>query len=136
MKRWKVWASIVALFAAGFLIGSAGTAFYIKHVMDTIIDGGPPAVRRVVMKKLTRNLKLTTDQREKVEEVVRTTQEKLIEIRLKNEPIVDKVVREGADEAKEYLDEGQREKLDSMLEKARSRWMLSGKEEEHSSNTQ
>ena len=129
MKRWKIWASIVALFVAGLLIGSAGTALYIKHVMDRIIDGGPPAVRRVVMNKLTRDLKLTDEQRGRVEKVVKATQDRLIQIRLRNEPLVYKVVQEGADEVKGYLDEGQRDKLDSLLEKARSRWMLAGREQ-------
>lgn len=130
MKRWKIWASIIALFVAGFLVGSAGTALYIKHAVDRIIEGGPPAVRRVVMNKLTRDLKLTEEQRARAKEVVKSTQDRLIEIRLQNEPVVDRILREGAEDLKGCLDEGQGKKLDSMLEKARSRWMLSERRKE------
>ena len=59
MKRWKIWACVVALFLSGFLIGSAGTALYIKHAVEKVIAGGPPEVRRIVMRRLTHKLKLT-----------------------------------------------------------------------------
>ena len=121
MKQWKTWLVIVSVFLSGIVLGSAGTGFYMKHRIGGLFHQGLPAVRKVVMKKLTSELNLTQDQQDEAMEIVEETQFKLLQLRLQYQPQMDKIIEAGIAELKLKLTADQQKKLDALYEKIKKR---------------
>ena len=117
MKKLNTWLVIVALFISGIIIGSVGTGFYMKHRIGGLFHQGLPAVRKVVMKKLTSELNLTQDQQDEASEIVEETQFKLLQLRLQYQPQMEKIIEAGITELKTKLSADQQKKLDALYEK-------------------
>ena len=59
VKRWNLILGLVVLFLSGVLVGALGTAIYFKQAMGHTFGESQPAIRKLVMKKLVRELDLT-----------------------------------------------------------------------------
>ncbi len=124
MKQWKTWLVIAVVFLSGIIMGSVGTGFYMKQRIGRILHEGLPAVRKVIMKKLTAELNLTQDQQEEVEEVVEETQLQLQQLRAQYHPQMEKIIENGIATTKTSLSAEQQKKLDALYEKVKKRWSL------------
>jgi hypothetical protein len=124
MKKWKTWLVITAVFTSGIIMGSVGTGFYMKHRIGGILHEGLPAVRKVIMKKLTAELNLSQDQQDEVEEVVEETQLQLQQLRVQYRPQMEKIIETGITTLKTRLSAEQQKKLDALYEKVKKRWSL------------
>ncbi|MGD0281567.1 MAG: hypothetical protein ABSB95_04305 [Dissulfurispiraceae bacterium] len=124
MKQWKTWLVIAVVFLSGIIMGSVGTGFYMKQRIGGILHEGLPAVRKVIMKKLTSELNLTHDQQDEVEEVVEETQLQLQQLRAQYHPQMEKIIENGIATTKTSLSAEQQKKLDALYEKVKKRWSL------------
>jgi hypothetical protein len=124
MKKWKTWLVITAVLTSGIIMGSVGTGFYMKHRIGGILHEGLPAVRKVIMKKLTAELNLSQDQQDEVEEVVEETQLQLQQLRVQYRPQMEKIIETGITTLKTRLSAEQQKKLDALYEKVKKRWSL------------
>jgi len=118
--RWKLISGLLLVFALGILAGSVGTGFYLKHRLAPLIKD-PRARKAFIMKKLSKELNLTSDQKSKIEPIVEQMLEKRREYYLKNRQEVKTIFDQGFAQISEELNEDQRQKLDGLREKFRRR---------------
>ena len=122
MKKFKLWAGLLAIFASGFIIGFFVAGAQAKHSFERIFAGGPMVARDVIVKRLTRELALNETQRERVDEIVCRTQTRLFKIRKTHMPEVKELIDGSITEMKQWLDPEQCKKLDDHFERVRHRW--------------
>ncbi len=116
MENWLV---IAAVFVSGVIIGSVGREFYLRHRVRGILHQGLPAMRKVIMKKLTTELNLTKDQQEEAEEIVEETQFQLQQLRAQYHPEMEEIINNGVTTMKTRLTAEQQKKLDALYEKVK-----------------
>lgn len=124
MKKWKIWAGIALIFISGLLAGSAVTGLYVKHRLERIFHEGPPAIKKVIMRKLTSELSLTKDQKAEIEKIVSETQSGLQQLRLRNQPEIEKILDRGLEQMKTKLVSEQQAKIEKLYGQAKQRWRL------------
>jgi hypothetical protein len=124
MKKWQTWLVIAAIFFSGIIIGGAGTGLYMKHRIGGILHEGMPAVRKVIMKKLTTELNLTGDQQDEIDEIVEETQLQLQQLRAKYRPQMEDLVDTSIATIKTRLSPEQQKKLDALYANVKKRWSM------------
>jgi len=114
--RWKLIAGLLLVFVLGILAGSLGTGFYLKHRLAPLIKE-PRARKTFIMKRLSKELNLTPDQKTKIDPIVEQMIEKRREYYLKNRPEIKTIMDQGFAQIREELNEDQKKKLDGLREK-------------------
>lgn len=122
MKKYKLWAGLLAIFVSGFALGFLVSGIQAKRSFEHIFAGGPPAAREVITKRLSRELSLNANQRERVDEIMCRTQTELFKIRRRNQPEVKALIDGSIAEMKQWLDPEQSKKLDEHFERVKRRW--------------
>jgi len=117
VKRWNLILGLVVLFLSGVLVGALGTAIYFKQAMGHTFGESQPAIRKLVMKKLVRELDLTETQRARIEEVVGEVQTELWEFRKQHEREIETILARGIAQMKPELSVDQQRKLDALFER-------------------
>jgi len=69
MKKWKLIAGVLLIFASGLLVGALVSAMYIKH-KHPLFKRDPVVKTRYIMEKLSGKLDLTDSQKEKITGIV------------------------------------------------------------------
>ncbi len=111
MKRWKLISGLLLVFVLGVLAGSFGTRVYLKDRFEHLRKD-PKARQAFIMRKLSKELELTPDQKIKVEKIVEQMGEKRREFFLKNRPEIKQIMDEGFLQIKKELNNDQQKKLD------------------------
>ena len=124
MKKWKTWLVIAAVFVSGVIIGSAVSGLYMKHRIGGILHEGLPAVRKVIMKKLTTELNLTANQQDEIDEIVEETQLQLQQLHAQYRPQMESIINTGITTMKTRLSAEQQKKLDALYGKIKKRWSM------------
>ncbi len=114
--RWKLISGLLLVFVLGILAGSLGTGFYLKHRLAPLIKE-PRARKTFIMKNLSKELNLTSDQKTKIDPIVEQMLEKRREYYLKNRPEIKAIMDQGFAQIREELNEDQKKKLDGLREK-------------------
>jgi hypothetical protein len=114
--RWKLISGLLLVFVLGILAGSLGTGFYLKHRLAPLIKE-PRARKTFIMKRLSKELNLTSDQKTKIDPLVEQMIEKRREYYLKNRPEIKTIMDQGFAQIREELNEDQKKKLDVLREK-------------------
>jgi hypothetical protein len=122
MNTWKFWAGIFLVFAAGVIVGGAGTGLYVRHTVRAIVLDGPQVMNRLLTKKLARELDLTERQEHAVSGIVRETQYRLHELRRRNRPETARILADGVTRMKGELTAEQSEQLEALHATLRDRW--------------
>jgi hypothetical protein len=121
MKSWKTWSGLTVIFLSGILIGVVGSGLYFNYTMKSFRGHGPAGIKRLVMKKLSRELDLSRDQQASIREIVGRTVDDLDKLRRKHRPEIEAVVSQGVASIKPYLNPDQQRKLDEMYERFKKR---------------
>ena len=116
MSIWKLVAGVTLVFILGLLVGSVGTGFYLKHGQPPPSQD-PKARAAFIMKKLSKELELTQDQKVAIEKTVAQMTERLHEHFVHTRPEVKKIIDESFSQIKKELTEDQKAKLDVLREK-------------------
>ena len=111
MKRWKLVSGLLLVFVFGILAGAFGTRIYLKDRFAHLRKD-PKARQDFIMRKLSKELELTPDQKIKVEKIVEQVGAKRREFFLKNRPEKKKIMDEGFLQIKKELNNDQQKKLD------------------------
>ena len=114
--RWKLILGLLLVFVLGILAGSVGTGLYLKHRLAPLIKE-PRARKTFIMKRLSKELNLTPDQKTKIDPIVEQMIEKRREYYLKNRPEIKTIMDQGFAQIREELNEDQKKKLDGLREK-------------------
>ena len=120
MNTWKLVSGVALVFIVGALVGSIGTRFYLKnHYRPLMLD---PANRTAfVMKRLSKELGLSQDQKITVGKIVAQTGEKLHQHFLRMRPEMEAIIEDGFSQIRKELDDDQKKKLDALREKFEKR---------------
>ena len=120
MKRWKLVSGLLLVFVLGILAGAFGTRIYLKDRFAHLRKD-PKAKQAFIMRKLSKELELTQDQKIKVEKIVEQVGAKRREFFLKNRPEIKKIMDEGFLQIKKELNNDQQKKLDVLREEFEKR---------------
>ena len=124
MNTWKLVSGVALVFIVGALVGSIGTRFYLKHRYHPLMLD--PANRTAfIMKRLSKELSLTENQKITVEKIVAQTGEKLREHFLQTRPETKSIIDDGFSQMKKELDDDQKKKLDALRETFEKRRQVS-----------
>ncbi|MBF0606676.1 MAG: hypothetical protein SFH39_15320 [Candidatus Magnetobacterium sp. LHC-1] len=124
MKKWKFATALALVFVSGLLTGAVLTGLYIKHSMVKVIHGGPPAIKKVIVKRLDEKLNLTQQQRVEVERIVAQTQGEILKLRQKNQPEIERIIESGIANMKASLTPEQQKTLEAMYKTIREKWHI------------
>jgi Spy/CpxP family protein refolding chaperone len=113
MKRWKLVSGLLLVFVLGILAGSFGTRIYLKDRFEHLRKD-PKARQAFIMRKLSKELELTQDQKTKIEKIVEQVGAKRREFFLKNRPEIKRIMDEGFLQIKKELNNDQQKKLDAL----------------------
>jgi hypothetical protein len=108
---------LIVLFSSGVVVGALGTGIYYRQTGRHVFAESPPAVRKLVMKKLVRELDLTEAQKVRIEEKVREVQEELWEFRKQHQREIEAIFARGIAQMKPELSPDQQQKLDAFYER-------------------
>jgi hypothetical protein len=122
MKKWKIWLGVLVVFLSGVVIGVLGTGVVLKHAMHGIVSGDPQAVERMVMRRLTRQLDLTSEQQPEVARIVRGVQGELAKLHERTRPDIERIMEEGLANLSAALSPEQQKKARVLYDKSRERW--------------
>jgi hypothetical protein len=125
MNTGKLIAGIALVFIVGALVGSLGTRFYLKHQYRPFV---PERGNRTafIMKRLSKDLDLTENQKAVIEKIVLQTEEKLREHFLQRRPEVESIIDDGFVQIRKELDDDQKKQLDALREKFEKRRRMRG----------
>lgn len=121
-KRLRGVLGTLLVFVFGVIVGAALAGAGIWHEVGQIIVQGPDAVVSRVAKRLNDELKLDEDQRRMLGQITTETQIKLRTIQSKNQPDVDRVLRDSADQVRVILTSEQREKFEKIIGRVQVKW--------------
>ncbi len=113
MKRWKLVSGLLLVFVLGILAGSFGTRVYLKDRFAHLRKD-PKARQAFIMRKLSKELELTQDQKTKIEKIVEQVGAKRRQFFLKNRPEIKRIMDEGFSQIKKELNNDQQKKLDAL----------------------
>jgi Spy/CpxP family protein refolding chaperone len=112
MKRWKLIGGIGLVFIVGVLVGSAGSRLYHNRLEQKWKD---PAVRTAFFfEKLSRELRLSEDQRKKVKPMIDEMDRKREAVNAERRAEIREIMDDGFSLMKEELDAEQTQKLNEM----------------------
>lgn len=112
MKRWKLIGGIGLVFVVGVLVGSIGSRFYHNYLQQTWKD--PAARTSFFLEKLSRELRLSEDQRKKIKPVIDELDRKREAVNAERRAEIREILNDGFSRMEEWLDTGQKQKLEEM----------------------
>jgi hypothetical protein len=122
MKKWVAALALVTVFASGVIIGGLSSAVYLRKALVGHLEGGPSAIRQIVMRVLFRELKLTKDQVAEVDRIVAAAQADLSALRAKSQPDVEAIFDRSVADISNVLNEEQQRKISEMYARTKQRW--------------
>jgi len=113
MKRWKLIGGIALVFIVGALVGSAGGRFYHEYRLER--KWKDSASRSAFfLEKLSRELRLSEDQRKKIKPVVDDLDRKREAVNAERRAEIREILNDGFSRMREWLDAEQQRKLEEM----------------------
>ncbi len=127
MNKLKVWTGIVLVFLLGALAGSLATGIYCKQTIERFARGGRPPIKMALMKKFSHDIDLTETQRAEIEEILDQLQAKLLDLKRKRRPELEKLFDHNFGLIREKLNSKQQKRFDEIREELRRRHFRSKK---------
>ncbi len=113
MKRWKLISGLLLVFVLGVLAGAFGTRIYLKDRFAQFRKD-PKARQAFIMRKLSKELSLTPDQKITIGKIVEQVGDRRREYYRRNHPEIKKIMDEGFAQIKKELNNDQQKKLDEL----------------------
>jgi len=124
MSRITLWSGLFVLFLAGVLTGVVGTSLYYQYEDEHRWDKGPAGRQERVMKRLAQELSLAPAQQAEIEPIVKRAHLEILQVRVRHQPDIDRILGLGMDELKARLSPEQQTKLDRLHAQLQRRWQL------------
>lgn len=122
MKKWQAMLLVVLIFAAGMACGAGVAVGVVRNRVRKAVRGGPDAMRGLVLRRMTRELKLTDAQRVQAEAALLEAQGRMVRLRATYQPEVEQIVADGIERMKPHLTAEQNARLEDLYETTRARW--------------
>lgn len=121
MKNVKAIIGIILIFALGVTGGALGTHIFYKSRIEALMNGGSGVREEFIVKRLSRNLGLDSQQSEEVRAIMHETHS---EIRIAHKmihPQIEAVMEKGQERIKKILRPDQQEKFDKIIAERKAR---------------
>lgn len=116
---WKHWSGVIVVFVLGLAIGGLATSVLIReHVFD-VMRRGPAPLHAMIADRLTGDLKLTVEQRSRIDSIAAEYEPRFEEFRRASREEVQRLAGEMEGRIREVLTPDQREAFDRSLEEMR-----------------
>ena len=123
MKNWKTILAISGVFLLGLLAGGLLTARLVQREWQRIAPGGPEAMRTVIVRRLTWQLRLDRTQQTQVRTIVQEAQGEMKTVRQQVQPQVTEILDRAIRQVRTVLNPSQAEKFDRLVAERRARWL-------------
>ena len=117
MKHWKAIFGVLAVFFFGIVTGALGMLIVGKTISDRVKRGGPEFVNKVLVKRLTHDIKLDAAQQKRAAEIVAKAHQKIIDLQQSIKPDTNSIFMEASLEFRGELRPDQQQKFDDWLAK-------------------
>ena len=124
MSRFTLWSGLIVLFLSGALTGAVGTSVYYQYEEEHRWDKGPAGRQERIMKRLAQELSLGASQLAEIEPIVKRAHLEIVEVRVRHQPDIDRILGHGMEELKTKLSPEQQAKLDGLHAQLQRRWQL------------
>jgi hypothetical protein len=121
MKKCKVWLVVAAVFVAGFAAGVVVTRGVVRHFVQRIAMN-PDRMRGLIEKRLTAQLRLNLEQRQKADQILTHTAGELKALRREFAPRFAAILTNAESEVSLILTPEQRERFKKFREENRQLW--------------
>jgi hypothetical protein len=121
MKKCKVWLVVAAVFVAGFAAGVVVTRGVVRHFVQRIAMN-PDRMRSLIEKRLTAQLRLDPEQRQRVDQILTHTAGELKALRREFAPRFAAILTNAESEVSVMLTPEQRERFRKFREENRQLW--------------
>jgi Spy/CpxP family protein refolding chaperone len=116
--RWKMWSGVIAVFVIGVVIGGLATTALIRgHFMRVMKNGPPPRIHESIAQRLTRDLGLTVEQRERIERITAEYEPRFGEFEQRSRAEVREIAQQMEERIREILTPEQQVKFDAGIKK-------------------
>ncbi len=119
----KIIAGVLVVFLLGVITGALGTGHFIKRRFQEFSSGERP-FHKFFMRRLTRELELTDEQKLEVQKILEDSAGEVREFLQNSRIKFDKIMARRTAEIKEILTPDQQKQLDQMHEKIKKRWHI------------
>jgi hypothetical protein len=124
MSRFTLWSGLIVLFFSGALTGAVGTSLYYQYEEEHRWDKGPAGRQERIMKRLAHELSLGASQLAEIEPVVKRAHLEIVDVRVRHQPEIDRILSHGIEALKTKLSAEQQTKLDGLYAQLQRRWQL------------
>ena len=119
----KIVAGVLVVFLLGVITGVLGTNIYVMHGIRKFTSGRPPeAHKNLLMRRLSRELDLTEDQKPQVEKILEEANVEIRAFLTKSRAEFEQIMQPRKAQLKEILTPTQQEKLDKIFARMQQRW--------------
>ncbi|HOP47266.1 MAG TPA: hypothetical protein PK874_06350 [Desulfobacteraceae bacterium] len=120
----KAIAGVIIVFFLGTIIGALGTGIFIRHKIRQFTSG-EHSFQYLMMRRLSRELKLTDEQIPEVREIVAQSAEEMRKLFKNSHSEFIKIMERKNTRLKEVLTPDQQKQLDNMFERIQRHWCVS-----------
>jgi Spy/CpxP family protein refolding chaperone len=121
MKNWKAWFWVVAVFLAGVALGLVGGHLLaLKKTREVVRN--PEVRRQMIVKRLSRKLDLTDDQRKSIEAIIADAQVSIRDLRQEVQPRFEDVIQNAERQISEVLTAEQQEEFRKFMAERKRLW--------------
>jgi hypothetical protein len=120
MSKWKIWVGLLVLFLSGVLIGSVGTRMYVRHKISGMFAKERPVIRDLFFRRLTRELDLSKEQRQEIEQIASRAAEKFHTLRGQHRGEAETILDQAVSEMRKYLSPEQQEQLERIRKRTKT----------------
>ncbi|GAK51517.1 hypothetical protein U14_02762 [Candidatus Moduliflexus flocculans] len=118
----KAVAGVIVVFLLGVATGIIGTGIAVRHGIRELTERAPDTHRNIVMRRLTRELKLTKTQLPQVETIVQSGGQEIRNLLYQSHNEFAAILQRKTTEMKAILTPEQQQQLDRILERLQKRW--------------
>jgi Spy/CpxP family protein refolding chaperone len=122
MKDWKIKLGIVGIFVLGVIVGAVGTGMAVHFHGPEFGFSRPEQTINHILRRLTRELNLTDEQRQEIAPIVRDAFTQMRMIRNRLTPEVEALMAESTQRLKQHLNPEQQRLLDLHNAEVMRRW--------------
>jgi Spy/CpxP family protein refolding chaperone len=125
MTRLKPWLLLLLVFLAGVAAGSFGTRIFVRHTFKSWTRN-PEAMRERVEEDLVRELDLTSEQQEKVHDILTDSHERMKALRDEFHPRFAEIMDSSEKRIRATLTPEQQEHFEQFLKEKKQLWRPGG----------
>ena len=122
VKSWRIWTAVAVVFVCGVLVGIVGARTYDQLQRQHTWEQGLARLKPRIITHLTRELRLSEEQRREAERIIGTAELELLRLRLAQQPRVEEIVGRTTETLKTVLTPEQQARLHELHDRLTRRW--------------